>query len=299
MTALKAFVGMVRAELIKLWRRGFGTAAAVVALVHGLLTFLIMFAIHALSRWGSKTFEGAPTDLFDGIQSGEWTLFALVLPVMAVVVMAVVGELFAGEYTQRTYSLLLLRPVPRWKVFAAKFVASYGFVVALLLVTALVASLLGLAAFGTSRAMVAPGAGLPGGMGLEQSFGLRLLDLLWRFAFISYSMLPIVAATAFLAVVTRSTALTVTYTIILLVIDAGIWLTFPWVSQALDVEVFAQIKPYTLMAARSFMFPWFFGGETTAWELVRESWRALLLTLGYSAAFIGAAIAVFTVQDIE
>jgi len=101
-------------------------------------------------------------------------------------------------------------------------------------------------------------------------------------------------------VVTRSTALTVTYTIILLIIDAGIWLTFPWVTNALDYPIFAEIKPYTLMAARIFWFEYFFGsGEMTVGEMLKQSWQSIALVAGYSALFIGGAIAVFTYQDVE
>lgn len=301
MNALKAMFGMIRAEWTKLWRRGFATAGLVIALIHALLVFLIQFGVHAVQKWGSSRNEGMPTDLFDGIQTGEWCLFALYLPVMVVVVMAVVGELFAGEYAQRTYSLLLLRPVARWQVFTAKFLASYGYLMAILIVAILLSSVLGLAAFGTSRTLMTAGAaGLPLNVGLEQSFGIRLGEICVEYLAIIYSWLPIVAATAFLAVVTRSTALTVTYTIILLIIDAGIWLTFPWVTNALEYPIFAEIKPYTLMAARIFWFEYFFGsGEMTVGEMLKQSWQSIALVAGYSALFIGGAIAVFTYQDVE
>ena len=298
---LQQTFGMIRAEWTKLWRRGFAVAGLIVAAIHGVLVFLIMFGIHAVQRWGATAAANTmPADLFDGVQAGEWTLFSLYLPVMGVVVLAVVGELFAGEYAQRTYSLLLIRPVPRWRIYLAKMSASILWVLLVLAVAMLIASVLGLAAFGTSRTMMTAGADLPVGLGVEQSFGLRIGELLLKYVAVAVSMLPVLAATAFLAVVTRSTALTVTYTIILLIIDAGIWLTFPWVTQALEYEIFAQIKPYTIMACRNFMFPYFFSsGELALGEFLSENLKSLGLLAGYTAAFIAAAVAVFTRQDVE
>jgi len=300
-TWLRQTIGMIRAEWIKLWRRGFAVAGLIVAATHGVLVFLIMFGIHAVQRWGATAAANTmPADLFDGLQAGEWTLFSLYLPVMGVVVLAVVGELFAGEYAQRTYSLLLIRPVPRWRIYLAKMCASILWVMLVLAVAMLIASVLGLAAFGTSRTMLSVGADLPVGLGVEQSFGLRVGEMLVKYFAVCVSLLPVLAATAFLAVVTRSTALTVTYTIILLIIDAGIWLTFPWVTQALEYEIFSQIKPYTLMACRNFMFPYFFSsGEMSVGEFLSENLRSLGLLAGYTTAFIVAAVAVFTRQDVE
>ncbi len=301
MTWLQQTFGMIRAEWTKLWRRGFAVAGLVVAAIHGVMVFLGMFGIHAVQRWGATTTANSmPADLFDGIQAGEWALFFLYLPVMGVVILAVVGELFAGEYTQRTYSLLLIRPVPRWRIYLAKMSASILWVLFVLAVAMIIASLLGLAAFGTSRTMMTAGADLPVGLGVEQSFGLRLGELMFQFLAVAVSLLPVLAATAFLAVVTRSTALTVTYTIILLIIDGGIWLTFPWVTQALEYEIFAQIKPYTLMACRNFWVPFFFGsGELTMGEFLSENLKSLGMLAAYTTAFIAAAVAVFTRQDVE
>ena len=301
MTWLRQTLGMIQAEWIKLWRRGFAIAGLVVAAIHGVLVFLIMFGIHAVQRWGATaTANSMPADLFDGVQAGEWTLFSLYLPVMGVVILAVVGELFAGEYAQRTYSLLLIRPVPRWRIYLSKMSASILWVLLALALATAIASLLGLAAFGTSRTMMAAATDLPVGLGTEQSFGLRIGEILIKFIAVAISLLPVLAVTAFLAVVTRSTALTVTYTIILLIIDAGVWLTFPWVTQALEYEIFAQIKPYTLMACRNFMFPYFFGsGEMTVGELLSENLKSLGLLLGYTTVFVAGAVAVFTRQDVE
>ncbi len=290
----------VRAEWTKIWRRGFGRAGLVIALAHGVLVFLIMFGIYAVGRWGPfKAQGGDQFDIFDGLMAGEWTLFSLFLPVMGIVLMAVVGELYGGEYAQRTYSLLLIRPVPRWKVFVSKFVASYGYVLLVIFAATAVATVLGFAAFGTSRDL---GGGDPllTGMIEEPGFGQRLGQFLVAFLSIAYTMLPILALTAMMAVITRSTALTVTYVIILMVIDGGIWLTFPWVTQALEYEIFDQLKPYTILANRLFWWDAFFDPEPVALkEFLSENYKALLLSLGYSAAAIGAAIGVFTVQDVE
>ncbi len=301
MTWLKQTLGMILAEWTKLWRRGFALAGFIVAAVHGVLVFLIMFGIHAVQRWGATaTANSMPADLFDGIQAGEWTLFSLYLPVMGVVILAVVGELFAGEYSQRTYSLLLIRPVPRWRIYLSKMSASILWVMAALALAMIIASLLGLAAFGTSRTMMTMGADMPVGLGTEQSFGLRIGEILIKYVSVCVSLLPVLAITAFLAVVTRSTALTVTYTIILLIIDAGIWLSFPTVTQLLEYEIFAQIKPYTLMECRNFLFPYFTGsGEMTVSEFLSESLKSLGLLAGYTAVFVAGAVAVFTRQDVE
>ncbi len=193
MSGLSRLPDMVLAELVKIRRRGFGTVAVVIAAVHGLLVLAAMVGLRALARWQTPASERDALDLFDGLQVGEWTLFTLCLPVMTVVVLAVVAELFAGEYAQRTYSLLLIRPVPRWQVFAAKFIAVYGFVILLFVAAVLLTSILGLVGFGASKATGASPADLAMGLGTEQSFGLRLGEMaVWVFGG-SLGMLPVIA----------------------------------------------------------------------------------------------------------
>ena len=305
MSGLSRLPDMVMAELVKIRRRGFGTVAVVIAAVHGLLVLAAMVGLRALARWQTPASERDALDLFDGMQVGEWTLFTLCLPVMTVVILAVVAELFAGEYAQRTYSLLLIRPVPRWQVFAAKFVAVYGFVILLFVAAVLLTSTLGLVGFGASRATGASPADLAMGLGTEQSFGLRLGEMAVWLIGGSLGMLPVIAATAFFAVVTRSTALTVTYTIILLIIDAGIRLTFPLVGPMLEQDFVVRIADFTMTASRlppfeHFLTPALSPSEAVGHgEYLKESLGAFGLLLGYSAAFIGGAIAVFTFQDVE
>jgi len=304
-SALKQLPDMVLAELVKIRRRGFGTVAVVVAAVHGALVLAAMVGLRALARWQAPASERNTLDLFDGLQVGEWTLFTLCLPVMTVVVLAVVAELFAGEYAQRTYSLLLIRPVPRWQVFAAKFIAVYGFVILLFAGAVLLTSVLGLVGFGASKATGARAADLAMGLGAEQSFGVRLGEVLVWIAGGCLGMLPVIAATAFFAVVTRSTALTVTYTIILLIIDAGVRLTFPLVGPMLEQDFVVRIADFTMTASRLPPFNHFLAPALAPSDVVghgeylKESLGAFALLFGYSAAFIGGAIAVFSLQDVE
>lgn len=304
MNTLGALPGMVRAELVKIRRRGFGTVAVVVAAIHLILVLASMVGMRALARWQTAPGQRDELNVFDGLQVGEWTLFALCLPVMTVVVLAVVSELFAGEYAQRTYSLLLIRPVPRWQVFAGKFLAGYGFVCLLFLVMVGVGCLLGLVGFGGSKGPTE--MNLVTGMGGEPSFGARLGEItVWTLGGL-LSMLPVVAATAFFAVVTRSTALTVTYTIILLIIDGGITATFPLVGQLVDQqELMTRIAEFTMTASRlppyeHFLAPVLSPAEVVGHgEYLKNSLADLGLLLGYTVTFIAGAVAIFTYQDVE
>ncbi len=307
MSGLRAFPAMVLAELTKIRRRGFGTVAVVVAVVHGVLVLAAMVGIRALLVW--QTPEGQRDDLnvFDGLQAGEWTLFTLCLPVMGVVILAVVSELFAGEYAQRTYSLLLIRPVPRWQVFAAKFVAAIGFVCLVLLAVALLSSVLGLVGFGAARGPAE--ANIVTGVEADPGFFSKLWGLAVWYVRIGLSMLPVVALTAFFAVVTRSTALAVTYSIILWLIDVtvliGLQMAFWWRGN----EIFQTIADFTMTASRSPMFTDFLcktgvmlpGLDCAAAESATALQTALpyLLQFGYTALFAGAAVAIFTFQDVE
>ncbi len=302
--AVKETPGMVGAELTKLRRRGFATAAVVVALVHGGLALLSMGGFRRLATIGATKAERAELNPFDGLQAGEWTLFGLCLPVMIIVLLSVVAQLFAGEYAQRTYSLLLVRPVARWRVFLNKFVAAFGFVVVLFLAAAVIATLLGLAGFGAGRETT------------DEGFWARLLELVVWFLGAALSMLPLIAVTAFFAVVTRSTALSITYTIILWLIDATVGVALHITHWARKEEIWETLAGFTMTASRAPTYERFlnrfaceFGlmipgvefecPPGSAWAYLADSAPSYGLMFGYTALFVVAAIVVFTFQDVE
>ncbi len=283
---------MIRAEWTKIWARGFATAALVLASVHTVVVFAGLLTMQYLHRSrAADSPDKVALDIMDAVDVGRAELWALYLPVMGVALLAVIGECVAGEYAHGTFRTLLLRPVPRWKVLLAKWIASYSYVLFLLLLMVGIGTILGVFPFGFSR-----GGDLAGGTPSPEagSFGTRLGTLATGGLALAICMAPLVSLATLLGVATRSTALTVTYATILLFLDAGFSFLAPTVSKQFEVPALEVAGRWTFYFTRSFWNG--YDGGLAFWK---DSSLPLLGAVGYAAGFLLLAMAIFHRQDIE
>ncbi len=143
------FPMMFLAELRKTLLRGSGIAAVLIAAAVGLLAVGAM----ALAQYlGSEAaVNGLPLDQimeFSGATTAGWALRARNFFLLPLLLLWATGASFAGEFKDRTLRELLSRPVPRWSVLAAKFLALAVLSAITLLVTAVLAGGLGALLFG-------------------------------------------------------------------------------------------------------------------------------------------------------
>lgn len=137
---------MLMAELRKLLSRGVGQVGLIVAVL------IAAAAVGALYVWreaqGGVTVNGQPGASFVRFEVAtglDWSLRARNFFVMPLILLTLTAQSLAGEWQERTLRSLVLRPVPRWSVLAAKAGAlwSWSFLtIALTYATALGASAL-------------------------------------------------------------------------------------------------------------------------------------------------------------
>ena len=142
------FLAMVRAELRAVFTRGAGYAVLGMGLVVGLLA--VAFLEFLKQRFGADDAAttaqaGQMVKQFTQFTAGDaagkalWARNFFILPMF---LLLVTGGSLAGELSDHTLRELLVRPVPRWSVLLAKFLALLGLSAASL-VASLLPSLLG------------------------------------------------------------------------------------------------------------------------------------------------------------
>ncbi len=143
------FHWMVLAELRKTLLRGSGIAAVLLAAAVGLLAVGAMYLVRYLG--GEASINGLPVQQlveFNGGTVATWALHARNFFLLPLLLLWAAGASFAGEYRDRTLRELLVRPVPRWSVLAAKLLALATLSALTLLVTGALAGGLGALLFG-------------------------------------------------------------------------------------------------------------------------------------------------------
>jgi ABC-2 type transport system permease protein len=141
---------MVGAEVRKTFTRSSGIAALILAVFLGVVSVLAMWRVSSMGADG-PSLNGTPVSQMvelTGVKAAGWALTArnfFVLPLL--LLLATAGSV-AGELGDRTLREVVVRPVPRWSILAAKLVALAGLSAATLALTAFPALGLGLAIFG-------------------------------------------------------------------------------------------------------------------------------------------------------
>lgn len=120
------FVLLVVAETRKVFTRGSGIAALVVALGAGLL---VVGGVKGIQDWGmgqGASINGmSPADMLQasGPAAAGWALMMRNFFVLPLFLLLSTASSVAGEHKDRTLRELLVRPVPRWAVLLAKLQA--------------------------------------------------------------------------------------------------------------------------------------------------------------------------------
>jgi ABC-2 type transport system permease protein len=192
---------------------------------------------------------------------------------LVIVVALFAGEAIAGEATWGNLRYLLMRPVPRGRLFTSKLlVATLSGWFAVLLV-AIVGLIAGGIAFGLE----------PVGFFVVQSTGDILKDLALSIGFVCWILMSVITFSYMIGVMTDSTFGG---------IFAGVALWMTWL-------ILDQIEP--LGSIRN-AFPTHYSGDWV-WMFTRDYvspdlWRGSLLTLGYVVAFTAFAAWWFRRKDV-
>jgi ABC-2 type transport system permease protein len=192
----------------------------------------------------------------------------------------VAGDMIAGEANLGTLRFLLTKPVSRWKLIVAKFMATSVYTILLLSFMAALSLFLSLFIFGKGDLLI---------MKSDMVVILDKADIMWRYAgafgFAAISMLT-VASLAFLFSVFADNAIGPIISAMSVVIVFTI-LT------SMDIPLFNASKPYLFT---NHMLNWkgFFENPVDYGELLKST----LVLLGHIAIFVSLSIEIFRRKDI-
>ncbi len=229
---------MVRVELLKVFTRGSGLGTLVVsALVAAFVTLLTW----KVSGWQDQMqFNGQSIRgvfAFDVVTVGSWVLYARSLVVIPFLLLLATAASVAGEHGDRTLRELVVRPVPRWSILAAKAVSLGVLSACSVLVTFAVAVSMGWALLGPPSVdqSIATGAN-----------SLTRLALGYGASF--FSDLALIAIGMALSVFVRSVGGVVVSIILLLIMDRVLWLILS-AAGLLGIEIASELVQWTLVSA--------------------------------------------------
>lgn len=137
------------AECRKTFTRGSGIAALAIAAVVAILAVLVELGASRVG--GDASMNGQPiSQLFKatGGVAANWSLIARNFYILPLLLLWATGASVAGELKDHTLRELALRAVPRHAILAAKLASLATLSAATLIITALLASSLGMAIFG-------------------------------------------------------------------------------------------------------------------------------------------------------
>lgn len=253
-------------KIFKKWRTyiGFIAIGVLVPLIH--YSFFLAGdkgAAFALRNFGDTfVYSG---NLLNGYFISTIILNSLFVHVPFLIVL-VGGDMLAGEATGGTYRMLLTRPVSRFQIITAKFLASIIYTVLIILWLALMSLGLGLLFFG----------GGPLIMAKSKIIIFAPDDILWRFfcayAFASLSMSVVITlAFLFSSFVANAIGPIVTTMAIIIVF---------FVISAIDLDIFTTIKPYLFT---NYLTGWnyFFDDPIDVAALWKDIWVLIIHISGF------------------
>ena len=277
---------MMRTELVKLARRPRTWVS--LALLCGLPVLVAVFV--AVTHLAPPPGQG-PALLSAVLSSGSLfpaAALAIVLPIFLPVAVAVMaGDSVAGEASAGTLRYLLVRPVGRTRLLAAKLVAMMVYVLAAVVLIALTAYATGLLLFGSQPVGVSS-SGLTSLAATSLSgSGLTLTQILLRtlgaVAFIATSMLGVGAIALFLSTVTDSALGAALGALAALVVSEVL----------VTLNSAAAVSPY--LPTRYWLAWADFFRQPILWRSIE---RGFAVQAVYAAVFLAAAWAHFATKDV-
>lgn len=268
----RQFVSMIAAEVRKVFTRGSGLAALATALVVGLLAVAAMWQVR---QWGEggPSFNGVPVDQIvqvNGVTCAGWALRVRNFFVLPLFLLLATASSVAGEYGARTLRELIVRPVPRWSVLAAKVVAQSVLSISTLVLTLVPSLGMGLLLFGLPEAGVGAPTDAPG-----------WIDVIGAYAATFLSDLGLCAIAVLVSLLVGSVGGVVVGIVLLLMADVALRAALS-VAGMVGFEQAASLTPWTL------------GNALACWEGYQEGWNPA--QFGALGAFTLAALVIATVR---
>lgn len=217
-------------------------------------------------------------NLFNGYFIARLILTFLIIHIPFLVVL-VGGDLLAGEATAGTYRMILTRPVSRFQVVTAKFIAGWLYVIILM-------GWLAFLSLGVSLIIFGSGPLLSMGSGIV-IFAEN--DILWRFigayAFASLSMMTVISISIIFSSLVQNAIGPIVSTMAIIIVFL--------ILSAIPVDFFQTISPYFFT---SHMNRWnnFFSDEVNYTEIINSAW----ILLGHIVALYGITTYIFIKKDI-
>jgi len=267
-------------KMFKKWRTFIGFIAI------GILTVIVQLALYFTGQrmidYQMKSIEQSFVmvgNLFNGYFIARLILGALIVHVPILIIL-VGGDLLAGEATAGTYRMILTRPVSRFQIVTAKFIAGWLYVILLLVFLAFLSVGVSLIIFGSGPLLSFGGSKL---IIFTES------DILWRFfcayAFAFLSMATVISISIFFSSLVQNAigpiAASMALIIILLILSV------------IPVDFLQNLKPYFFT---SHMTQWdgFFGDPVDYKEILKSVW----FLLAHVIVIYGITIYIFIKKDI-
>jgi ABC-2 type transport system permease protein len=266
-------------KMFKKWRTYIGIIAI------GLLTIIVQLALYFTGKdmidsqmRGLEQSFVMVGNLVNGYFIARLILTFLIIHVPFLVVL-VGGDLLAGEATAGTYRMILTRPVSRFKVVTAKFIAGWLYVIILML-------WLGFLSLGVSSVIFGSGPLLSIGNGIV-IFAEN--DILWRFlgayAFAALSMMTVISISIIFSSLVQNAIGPIVSTMAVIIIFL--------ILSAIPVEFLQNLSPYFFT---SHMNRWnnFFSEEVNYTEIFNSAG----ILLAHVVGLYGITTYIFLKKDI-
>ncbi len=266
-------------KMFKKWRTYIGIIAI------GLLTIIVQLALYFTGKdmidsqlRGLEQSFVMVGNLVNGYFIARLILTFLIIHIPFLVVL-VGGDLLAGEATAGTYRMILTRPVSRFQVVTAKFIAGWIYVIILML-------WLGCLSLGVSLVIFGSGPLLSIGSGIV-IFAEN--DILWRFlgayAFAALSMMTVISISIIFSSLVQNAIGPIVSTMAVIIILL--------ILSAIPVEFFQNLSPYFFT---SHMNRWnnFFSEEVNYTEIYNSAG----ILLAHIVGLYGITTYIFLKKDI-
>lgn len=235
------FPWMVWAELRKVYTRGSGLGAIVIAAVVGIGAVAAMYQAGNNDTAQINGASLAQIVNMNAVEVAGWALYARNFFVLPLFLLLAAASSVAGELGNRTLREDLVRPIPRWSALASRVIAVSSLSAVTLMVTLALSLLPGLGLFGLP---------VEGSVPVDYPTVQRvLLGYLASFA----SDIGLVAIAVLLSLVVRSVGGVVVTLVLILMADLAI-------RGVLNLMALAQI------AAAKTLLPWTLGNALGCWE---------------------------------
>ncbi|MSP54219.1 MAG: hypothetical protein EXR69_01230 [Myxococcales bacterium] len=227
------FPWMVWAELRKVYTRGSGVGAIVIAAVVGLGAVGIMYEAGHNDTAQINGATLADIVKLNAVECSGWALSARNFFVLPLFLLLAASSSVAGELGERTLREDLVRPIPRWSALASRMIATSSLAGVTLLITGALSFLPALLLFGLPAADAVP-VDYP-------TVGRLALGYLAAFA----SDVGLIAIAMLLSLMVQSVGGVVVTLVLILMADLAVRGVLNLMNMA-SIAIAAQLLPWTL-----------------------------------------------------